>query len=333
MRDIKFRAENTMYFVYNYTAHNLVFVDNPVIEKVVFSLLASTQRSVDGVDVCCFTFTPSGYEMILRNDTGDISVFMQLFDRLCTVMFKKLLGVSYQSIWIGRFKEKVLPTYQSVVYKMSSIYLKPLVLGLTDSVQSYGLSSYSYFQRVLTEGDEVEEIGINIESRHLKKISKDITETEEKELLEGFEKKRKRKRGEIKLVIKPLIWKKCFKETKDSTNRCLVNIVKKELKRQKRVNKLKIDKAYKENKDKRNPSLSAIYNTYTPVKWRRDGPYFFCLEKKLTDKIMEFYREYCRECALAYEVWKQTGIVSYPAGAFVPSGPPKESFSLGKPFW
>ncbi|RME57866.1 MAG: hypothetical protein D6780_07665 [Candidatus Dadabacteria bacterium] len=333
MRDIKVRTENTVYWVANRTAANLVFIEHEYVIELVYSLLGKAQEGRRDLEVCGFSFVPNGYEMILTGNSENLSEFMMVFNRLCTMTFKRLLRIPYRSIWLDRFEEKVLADFPSVIHKIASMYLEPLKQGLCTAVHRYGFNSYKYLQQVLSLGEEIESEHTDVVIRKLNQIPENISEEEAKHFLKVLEKRRTDKKGKVKLAVRPLAWKHCFKETQNSSDSHLISLLKKEIKTLQKENEVQIEQAVRVNKHNMKPRLSSIHKTYVAPKWKRKGPYFYCIDKESEKRILKSYADYRKECAFAYELWKKTGFLCYPPGAFIPTGPPKESFSLGKPFW
>ncbi|RME57674.1 MAG: hypothetical protein D6780_07945, partial [Candidatus Dadabacteria bacterium] len=323
-RPIKIRGKNTVLYVRNQTSRFMPFINHPYVVELVCAVLARALKVYKGVVLCHYVFTPRGYEMIITGDSTKLSPFMGYIDKTFTDLFKKLLNIPEKSLWIDRFWEELVGSSYGVKLKIVSMYLKPLLLGLCQNIRSYGLlSSFIYIIRALKR-KKCYSIHFPLYFEKLSTLNSEITKEEEKELLKTLH--WWRGVAGVKLAIKPFYWKKCFKDIRKTPDLVIFKDILKIFLEELRRNKDKIT-----GKRGRVP-LRELFNTYNP-KRRTRPPYIFCPEDERRAILYKFYYEFCCACSKAYQLWITEKILSYPRGAFIPTGPPFEIFEEGECFW
>ncbi len=323
-RPIKIRGKNTVLYVRNQTSRFMPFINHPYVVELVCAVLARALKVYKGVVLCHYVFTPRGYEMIITGDSTKLSPFMGYIDKTFTDLFKKLLNIPEKSLWIDRFWEELVGSSYGVKLKIVSMYLKPMLLGLCAHIRNYGLlCSFKHFIKALKKNGYYT-VHSPLDFSRIERIDENITEEQEKILLELLS-YWKGVLG-LKLKLKPFYWKKCFKDSRKASD---ISIFKD-------IVSIFLE-AVAQNKEsitgsKRRVSLKELYKTYKPAR-RKRPPYIYCPEDRRREFLNKIYNEFCLACAKAYYQWKTEKVVAYPKGAFVPTGPPFNIFEEAEPFW
>jgi REP element-mobilizing transposase RayT len=308
------------YHITNRTKSGLPFVPNKYLEMLIGGIIARAQELYSGVEINAILFMGNHYHIVLTvwGDPVHLSRFIGYFQSELSGIIHRLTGVSQESLWIGKYKHSELLTSNTVMEKLTYLYLNPVKANLVESVNDWeGFSSW----HELTGGNERSYRWVS--DSQVKRLPKaKFTDQQISALCTKIETKGRAYRI---FSVNHFSWKKLFPETKSRSDEDL----RKELFQGISLGEAKL----KETRIKENKTVfgaaylryQSIYKYYKSTKFGKT-PSSLSTCALATEIYRKVYRDFKDKCRIIYNRWKQ-GLckLELPPGAFYPPIFPRAS--------
>ena len=296
----------------NRTVCGFPFVCRLFMSLIIRMLLAKAQ-TLFPVQVCHIQWMGNHFHMILAGRGAAISSFMGHFEGELAKYIELIVPKLFQrSVWEGRFKEQRLCTATDVLDKIIYIYANPARANLVKSISEWpGVSSWKMYKSG-TYGFYAKFVKLKDFKHVAKKIGSYKDSRASRELSDlGCE--------TVEFRLSFNAWKRCFKESVGWSDEYIYNLIKTRLAERERL--LGHERGT-------NPVLGvfglrhqSIRQHYRPES-RRHSPFLICHDSELRKQFVNSYRDFCRKCSDAWNVWKH-GYFSavFPPGCYRPGTP------------
>jgi len=312
----KFRHGET-YFVTNRTARGLPFVANDFMNAILGGVLARALQLYDGIAICGWIFMGNHYHAIITI-TGcgmNMRSFMNYVDGEVAKCINRLMGISNQNVWAGRFEARPLLTTNAILDKLAYMYCNPAKANLVDKIEEFpGLSTWKQFTGAAPtefkwiKPSELEQLPRQGFTSGLMRSLLEMLDTIERDVNE--------------LTIEPFAWMTYMHDAKQLTQQQVIDKVITEVSRLQALH-------IQERKTKKKGIVTAlalssqsIYKYYRPNSWTRSTS---CISTcaEIAAQYRREYRDFCAACRRTWLEWKHGNVAAkYPPGAFLPSTNP-----------
>jgi len=302
--------------VTNRTICGLPFVCRLFMSLILRGILAKAQNLYP-VQICHFQWMGNHYHIILTGRAQYISPFGCYMQGEVAKSIKRLTRQYQTKVWTGRAKEQRLCTAEDVLGKIVYLYANPVRAGLVARAADWpGLSSFQMYQ-----SGSLVFLATWIPFRVLRKLPKNVDYLRDITLLKKLS---LHGEGEYEFHLSPNAWRRCFAESRSWSDIYIYERISSGLRQ-------------RENEfagvwghgvvGSRSLRRQSIHKHYAPKKKDRT-PFLECCDKEMRKVLIQAYREFCDQCRLAWQRWKQGELsVAFPVGAYRPGVP-----LLGKTF-
>ena len=146
-RPRRFYQSKKAYFASARLSEGLPFVPNKLINAIILGILADAQNRYR-IKICAFVFMQNHFHLIfIPLDAIDAKEFFRYFKGEVARAIRKLTG-SNGAIWQGRTDTPILLDNETIIDKLSYIYLNPIEANLVIQIGEYpGLSSWQALKK------------------------------------------------------------------------------------------------------------------------------------------------------------------------------------------
>ncbi len=308
--EICFRARDT-----------LPLVARKLIDMIIEHAVARAQRD-EKLYLCHDIWNGSHPHLIvLTKDAEQCKKFYMEVQKKITDCLKRLLGLSYLSIWEGRPTVALIDDLDEAVRRISYLYANPAQDNLEISIERFpGLSSFSEFLSVKDKGIEASTSKDvpRLRLPSLPTISSNPTFEGERGAIKLL---RKQNRELQPLVRHPNIWMKAYGVRDKDISRVNERVIERLRRREAAAERLR-KATQKSVMGRAKLTRQEILKPHTPKKKERKVFYYGSC-KKTRIRFLEEFQEFCRRCRECYQRWRQGDFaVVWPPGAFKPAMPP-----------
>lgn len=299
------------YFITFRTEEDLPFVAIPLINEILWSIVAKAQ-GLYSQELVALTVEPNHCHSILRClDPETVPAFIGYIKQESAHAINALIGRKKKTIWAAGYDSPILLDHEKFLDKLAYTLLNPVKDQLVPTMDKYkSVSTWEFFMKNQSERP------VRLFSRSsitaLGNPNKPWNESAEK-LKELSEKNPKM--GQVKFNF--YSWKKCFPETRSLTDSEIRQLILKKLKSFEE----KIKGLLPPKKFYRDMSQQSMLQSYTP---KRHGKRMICLSnyKELRIDFLNFFFEKVGQAREVFSQWKAGNLAAkFPLGMFAPRLP------------
>ena len=299
------------YFITFRTEEGLPFVAIPLINEILWSCLAKSQRLYpQKIHGMCFQ---ANHQHLLLGcqDPEQMPAFIGYIKQESAHAINRLLGRRRKTVWAEGYDSPIILDYQKFLFCLAYVKLNPLKDLIVPNMESFkGISTWDAFKK-------------DRNSRKARVISRDsITKLRnphqpwiesDKVLKELFEKNKM----SLELKFDFYSWKECFPETRVLSDLEVRRMMLESLGKYEAslLDRPEMKKKYHDH------SKQSMLKSYVPKKY---GKKMICLSdfKELRIDYINYYKDKIAEAKHAYKQWKKGDFrIPYPLGLFAPPLP------------
>lgn len=313
-------VNNQVYFVTNRTAEGLPFVACLYINLLIYGVLARAQRMYPDITVCAWLFLANHYHgvVVTRGDPAMLRYFMNFVDGEIAKIVARLLGKRHVRIWAQTYHAAVMLDYDTVVRKLTYLYINPVQAYLVAHVSDWrGVSTWNEFLGKATRRFKY------MPPSRLRRLPRGAFS---KQHCQNLVKDMVNMPGCIsEFIVEPFAWTACFQA---SENRAEDEVREEILQSIRRAEEEIGERRHKEKRGIVGAEALSKQDPYRKYKPTIFGRRVYCISTcaELRKQFIELYKDFCARCVQTWNNWKKGNLsASYPPGAFLPSRPPPAS--------
>lgn len=306
----RFYRPDSLYLLTNRLAEGLAFVPNAYICALLGGVFAEASRRYPKIHLSLYFFLQNHYHLLVHTsgDPAELRSFLEYIDGEIAKLVVRLLGKRNVKVWAQRAHVALIATAEDALEKMAYALLNPVAANFCDrAIDWRGFSSAKFLY------DQSPEFYKRVYPRQVERLPNGCFGRKlRRTLLEEIE---ALPQDAQPLIATPFSWKRCFIETKDSSDAELLQ-------------RLEAKVAFEESryrKARKTPLPTAeqlasqnAHKRYKPKKFGR-RVYCICCNKELRELLLKEYREFCEQCKICWLESRNGCLdVDFPPGAFRP---------------